>query len=570
MPYDLGFVGSQAQRGLHAEHHNRLGRALDELMFNIKDPVYGALGVDTDDTVAINLAFADAVAAGGGRVFAPAGTYRVSQQGAADGLAWALAVLGDNITFEGVGPSSVIRCTTDTTVLAVDGSMAAAGAANWHDHWVFRPTVTAHPLYAISAAVKGASSVTLTTVGDAANFAVGDYIVVRAGQTITTTSEQPDSEINVVTGIAGAVLSLEQPLAKAYAAENYPVGHASAGSPAPFGVQNFRGTSADRALIRNFTMRNLRLEKETGGAYTYAMTNFAQADKVVIEDCEFESEYETIVASRVRDLKVRRNKMRLSNASWHWAASVDTGCTDAEIAYNGISSGGTAYIHVHEGAARIKVHDNFILNKGVSGEAPVVDIRARGYDIDVTGNIIVNAGTTGAAIFADGTTSGGLIARNNVYAPNLVGAAIAAKGTGWTVSDNKVAPNAIALGNSLVGPQQVVTFSAWLTPTVTSVSLGLLPYMFVVESTTVYVDTVFNSSGTDLVNVGQTSWGSNSYASAVDVSSTGLKTGTAFFPGAPIDVSNLTITATYTAGGTAPTTGKALVVVRGFIASEKP
>jgi hypothetical protein len=536
---------------------------------NVKAAAYGAIGDGTtDDTLAIQNAINAVIAAGGGVVFFPRGVYRIVHQGSINGLAWALTILGDNVTLMGEGPSSILRTTMDTTLIAADGAMAAAGPTNWHDHWVSQPTVAAHPLFAISPATKGSLSITLTTPGDAVNFAVGDYILIRTGQTLTTFSEQPDSEINVITAIASGVLSLERPLAKSYVAENYPVGHANAGTPAAFGIQNFRGTSGNRALIRNLTIRDLRLEKKTGlGSYTYAATNFAQMDNLVIHHCEMESEFDAFTTSRTRNFKAHHNRIRMTGGGWHWAFSVDTGCTDAEIASNEISSAGVAYIHIHEGAARINVHDNEILNKGITGEAEAIDIRARAYDISVVGNQIMNAGTLGAAILADVSTDGGLISGNNIYAPNLVGATIAVLGSSWTVPlTNTVVPNVVQLSDQIVGPQQIATYSTWLTPTKTSAVLGRLPFMFVVESTTIYVHVAFNSSGTDLINVGQDSyWGTNAYASAIDASTLGLKTGTPFNPGVPVDVSTQKIVASYTAGGSAPTTGKALVVVRGYI-----
>lgn len=53
--------------------------ALEGLLFNVKDPTYGAVGDGTtDDGSAIASAVAAAVAAGGGTVFFPPGTYRVT------------------------------------------------------------------------------------------------------------------------------------------------------------------------------------------------------------------------------------------------------------------------------------------------------------------------------------------------------------------------------------------------------------------------------------------------------------------------------------------------------------
>jgi hypothetical protein len=51
--------------------------AVSGAVFNVKDPVYGAVGDGvTDDGPAIQLALTAANAAGGGKVYLPAGTYR--------------------------------------------------------------------------------------------------------------------------------------------------------------------------------------------------------------------------------------------------------------------------------------------------------------------------------------------------------------------------------------------------------------------------------------------------------------------------------------------------------------
>jgi hypothetical protein len=73
---------------------------LTGLFFNVKDPTYGATGDgSTDDTSAVSAAIAAAVAAGGGIVFFPAGTYRLTS---------ALS-LGSNVTLLGTGPASILK-----------------------------------------------------------------------------------------------------------------------------------------------------------------------------------------------------------------------------------------------------------------------------------------------------------------------------------------------------------------------------------------------------------------------------------------------------------------------------
>jgi hypothetical protein len=88
--------------------------------FDVRE--YGAKGDDsTDDTPSLQLAIDAAVSAGGGVVFFPKGTYRISS---------ALAFNSSNITLEGTGSGSVIKqLTANTDALTV----GAALSYNYHN-----------------------------------------------------------------------------------------------------------------------------------------------------------------------------------------------------------------------------------------------------------------------------------------------------------------------------------------------------------------------------------------------------------------------------------------------------
>jgi hypothetical protein len=79
------------------------------LFFNVKSPEYGAEGDGvTDDTAAVTGAIADVVAAGGGIVFFPPGTYVLDDM---------VLVSAASITFMGCGPSSSILQSSGTASL---------------------------------------------------------------------------------------------------------------------------------------------------------------------------------------------------------------------------------------------------------------------------------------------------------------------------------------------------------------------------------------------------------------------------------------------------------------------
>lgn len=109
--------------------------------------------------------------------------------------------------------------------------------------------------------------------------------------------------------------------------------------------------------------------------------------------------------------------------------------------------------------------------------------------------------------------------------------------------------------------QPVYQLSKWLTyANHDSVKLGIIPANGLMESVFLNVNQAFNSSGTDLLTCGYSS-DKDAYIVSEGVNTTGVHTG---INGA--DVQNVTGTARtvyayYTHGGTAPTEGKALIVI---------
>ncbi len=104
---------------------------------NVKD--YGATGDGvTDDTVAINLAFADAE---GKRVFFPSGTYIVSDTDTAySTLKYATIFDGTDIEIEGEGDSSVIQIDAHENYCALINVMGASGKVSIRNLKLAAPT----------------------------------------------------------------------------------------------------------------------------------------------------------------------------------------------------------------------------------------------------------------------------------------------------------------------------------------------------------------------------------------------------------------------------------------------
>src|SRR5881296_1424040 len=78
-PVTAGMTGHLTDHDNIATDLATLWRAVDEATYNVKSSTYGAVGNgSTDDTAAINAAIAAAVAAGGGIVDIPAGTFKLT------------------------------------------------------------------------------------------------------------------------------------------------------------------------------------------------------------------------------------------------------------------------------------------------------------------------------------------------------------------------------------------------------------------------------------------------------------------------------------------------------------
>lgn len=116
-----------------------------------------------------------------------------------------------------------------------------------------------------------------------------------------------------------------------------------------------------------------------------------------------------------------------------------------------------------------------------------------------------------------------------------------------------------AVRQILTGQGATRALTGWLADDVTSVELGTLPAAAYVPRVHVQVTEAFNSDGTDTLTVG-TAADADAYATAVDVSTTGIKTVT-LGASAGYVATAVAVVAAYAAGGSAPTTGKALVVL---------
>jgi hypothetical protein len=96
----------------------------DELVYNVKD--YGATGDGVaDDTAEIQAAIAAAIAAGGGVVYLPVGTYKISS---------ALTINGSRVTVQGTGPASkIVQSALAANIFTVGNAVTATYGPTFRD-----------------------------------------------------------------------------------------------------------------------------------------------------------------------------------------------------------------------------------------------------------------------------------------------------------------------------------------------------------------------------------------------------------------------------------------------------
>lgn len=491
-----------------------------------------------------------------------------------------LTVKTDNTRLKGV-PGAELKTTQNAALVFFAGPFKQGELTNWatagHANRRWMPKLAVHDLTGTYA--KGVNVLTLATAGNVANYAAGDYIFIRAGQTINFSgNDQPDGEINKVksVNVGAGTITLEHATSKPFAQEYFPTAATGPSTttvtafPTLYGVAN-----VTPYMLTGCGIEGLKLTAEslTNQAIVqfYHMWDFDYCDNIV------RTSTSTMNPWGWRFGKILRNKIYLlDSAALRYAFTPGaTTQNDIECAYNEWWSGGVGYCHIHEGGAKIHVHHNRGVNVGLPGlDVNAISIRGRGYDIILDHNEVFGTGTN-YLLYADSTVTGGVLMDANVLdAGPAVGAVQLSHGSQRFTNTNKIINGWISRRNPTgaafsdgFGPQPLESLQNWVSDDNQNPSLGTLPAYSVVTNVRIQVTESFNSSGTDTISVGYDA-ATTAFATATDVSTGGIKSPTlgalAGYNGTARDVE-----AYYVAGGGAPTTGRALVIVEFYRAARE-
>jgi hypothetical protein len=528
---------------------------------------YGAAGNGvTDDTSAIQAAIDAAGAAGGGIVFFPAGTYLVNTSTVAGGTTFFLVIDSDNVVLAGEGDGSHITSTANpggaTRLVSFMGAAKSGTLATWADR-----RLSALSVYPMSGTVaEGSTSVTLATPANASNFVAGDLVYIRTGQTITGDTHQPVAEVNeVVTANAGTgVLTLARPTAHPYQQEYFvsgttgPTSTSVTANAALFGVAKATGHVLVGCGVQNLKLSGTNITGMVNGwqldrfhffkttiAALRATTDFGSACRVQVDDCHFSSSD--------------------GNAN-AWLLAPSTGCSDWDVDGSRFTTPSYGVIHIHEAVSRFRMRGCVISVLNVTSSLYPVSIRARVRNVSFT-DVEVHAfgASSHLSMYVDDTCGGGQI-NGCVFTGENLTAVASINAAGWTERDNTInasqagGTNAQIIFHQIPGSFEVQYLTAWVSTTVgLTPTLGTVPAHARIVSVSIEVTQAFNSDGTDLLSVGY-SGSTAAYATATDVSTTGIKTVT-LGTGVGYSATARDVIATYAAGGSAPSTGKALVSV---------
>lgn len=313
---------------------------------------------------------------------------------------------GDNLHIVGQGPQTVLDFRGGQNYVALVGNISK----NMPD---FASLVAQEYETPILPATRGVGAVTLATAAEAVNFSIGDSVLIRTGNVAGSNDflGAPDAERNEVVGVnvGSGVITLKRALAKDYAQEYFIAGQDATSGTTGTDTGTYNGDPAPLAIRRIVPMKNLRISDVTilhdgpnavfGGGKWVDGIEFDHVIAVCPSSFQSMSGHARLFAHDC-DIHITGNGSVITAPYWFstaWASG------DAEIVRNRLSAeaGVLGRLHIHEGSYRVKARDNILINAPgyIDSNTGVISIRARGYDIDVEDNVLVNAGTASGGSF---------------------------------------------------------------------------------------------------------------------------------------------------------------------------
>lgn len=485
------------------------------------------------------------------RIYVPDGDYLVNPVAGFGPSSYKVCVYitTDNIRFEFAPGARIVLRTghaNGTQVLAFHGMVRGAGGviADWADHWINDPAnVTQYPIYTINAAVMGATSVTTSTAGNAANFAAGHVVLIRSGQCIGiqgSTATEPDGELNEVVSVnAGTgVVTLKYPTAKPYVQEYF---HTLSGStltaatattagarsftaasataqgysgfattyPALLGIQNVTD-----AVLRNVHVKGGYWDLQPDAGYAYGV-GFSQVIGCSITEATANCVNAALqggLTGTFRDFvfDIRQHVHNTAATNAHF--QTNTACSHGVIRGTYTTSGSyPSNAHIAEGSSHITLDTVTMHNPATSAVLHAIAIASRSCDITVDKPDVVHSTSNGNCIFVQDVENHRIRIINPRNLINITGDEIGNSGegtliAGWAGRSFSYAP--------VVSTPNVI--SAWVyhnSPT--NEIIGYIPAYAAVTSIQYQVQQAFGGGSGSTLSIGIDGGSATEYVNAL-------------------------------------------------------
>lgn len=311
--------------------------------------------------------------------------------------------------YDGVSTITLTAGKTYRTATALQvfpgwSGITIGGAGTWKSEagngLLFGSLPDLFPRWDMAAADKGDTTITTTSPSD---LAAGDYVLVYTGQTnpagfTDDTVGNPDSEINLVTAVSGATVTLAWPLAKDYRVQNYAPGGSQGNGTTSIGGAGDAAPIAVRKInpVKDITIKDITIEH--AGAGTCLFGAKIGCVNLTIDNITGSS-VNNFLSSSAWTGGVTDSAIHVAN-EYAYLVAVAYGARDVAISGCTFTADTLGYLHIHEGAADIAVSNTTITNAAeqTGTDQPIIGLRGRGYNVTLASVTVTNGpNATGGA-----------------------------------------------------------------------------------------------------------------------------------------------------------------------------